>query len=394
MKKIYSLLLLVGLSIVVNAQQDNTAKLDLLRAPNSPGASLLGFATSEIERPSDVSAFMVSLQNSFSKSLSNYAVEFAPYWLLAKRGDFTTAGLNERNLKNVFKQTFVLSFAIKNPDSSETNFNKSSSYGGVGFKFSLIRGHYDKKTKNALKTIGDLQTEIVRSRNSDRVDWFESLELVELRKKRRDIVIADAANFEQNTEYIRISKQIAELEKALESRLTKLNDIKEIASKLKLTRIGWSWDVAGGVSAEFRDKRFDNSKVHNTGLWTSFGYSGCKGSSFLGLVRYLYNPDKVFANNNSPNQIEDLSTLDAGGRYVFQSNDSKFSFGLEAIYRSVLSSGTNDKSSWRCVFNTDYSIWDNQKLTFSFGRNFDKSISKDGNLVAALTLLFGLGNRR
>ncbi|RZJ77425.1 MAG: hypothetical protein EOO47_16845 [Flavobacterium sp.] len=398
MKKIYFLLLLVGISIVVNAQQDTTAKLDLLRAPNSPGASLLGFATSEIERPSDVSAFMVSLQNSFSKSLSNYAVEFAPYWLLANKGDYTTAGLNERNLKSVFKQTFVLSFAIKNPDTSETNFNKLSSYGGVGFKFSLIRGNYDKKTENALKTIGDLQNELVSSRNSETVDWFESKELVKLREERKVIVISNAANFEQNAEYIRISEQISELEKALKKKLefglTKLNDIKEIASKLKLTRIGWSWDIAGGVSTEFRNKRFDNSKVHNTGLWTSFGYSGSKGSSFLGLVRYLYNPDRVFANNDSPNQINDLSTLDAGGRYVFQSKDSKFSFGFEAIYRSVLSSATTDKSSWRCVFNTDYSVWDNQKLTFSFGRNFDNSISKDGNLVAALTLLFGLGNRR
>ena len=410
MKKIYSIICLLCSVLFVNAQQDTTAKkdtiavkdssvkLDLLRAPSSPGASLLGFATSEIERPSDVSAFMVSLQNSFSKPLSNYAVEFAPYWLFAKKGDFTTAGLNTGNFSNVFKQTFVLSFALKNPDSADTDFNRTSTYGSVGFKFSLLRGHYDKKTGDALNTIGDLQYDIIRSRNKEMVDWFESEELVKLREKRRAIVISDPKNFEQNDKYIEISKEITKLEedlkKRLEPGLAKLKDIKEIASKLILTRVGWSWDVAGGVSAEFRDKRFDNSKIHNAGLWTSFGYSGTKGSSFLGLVRYLYNPDKVFANNNAPALVEDISTLDAGGRYVFLSTDSKFSLGLEAIYRSVLSSSTNYKSSWRCVFNADYAIWDNQKLTFSFGRNFDKSLIKDGNLVVALTLLFGLGNKR
>ncbi len=46
------------------------------------------------------------------------------------------------------------------------------------------------------------------------------------------------------------------------------------------------------------------------------------------------------------------------------------------------------------VFNADYAIWKNQKLTFSFGKNFDGAISKGGNLIAALTFLAGFGNKR
>jgi hypothetical protein len=46
------------------------------------------------------------------------------------------------------------------------------------------------------------------------------------------------------------------------------------------------------------------------------------------------------------------------------------------------------------LFNADYALFKNQKLTFSFGRDFDGTISKDGNLIAALTLIAGFGNKR
>jgi hypothetical protein len=46
------------------------------------------------------------------------------------------------------------------------------------------------------------------------------------------------------------------------------------------------------------------------------------------------------------------------------------------------------------VANADYALAANQKLIFSFGRNFDGTITKEGNLVAALTVLFGFGTSR
>ena len=49
---------------------DTTIKVDLLKAPSSPASNLLGIAPSDIEKPTDVSAFMLSLQsatNSFIK---------------------------------------------------------------------------------------------------------------------------------------------------------------------------------------------------------------------------------------------------------------------------------------------------------------------------------------
>ena len=46
------------------------------------------------------------------------------------------------------------------------------------------------------------------------------------------------------------------------------------------------------------------------------------------------------------------------------------------------------------MFNIDYAILKNQKLTFSFGKNYDGTTTKDGNLIATLGMVFGFGNKR
>ena len=71
---------------------------------------------------------MLSLQsaaNSVAKLPSNYAIDIAPFWLF---GNTKEKRVNTHNLRSsygpdVFKQTFVLSLAFKNPDSSETSLN-------------------------------------------------------------------------------------------------------------------------------------------------------------------------------------------------------------------------------------------------------------------------------
>ena len=95
--------------------------------------------------------------------------------------------------------------------------------------------------------------------------------------------------------------------------------------------------------------------------------------------------------DNLQNNIGNISTFDTGLRFVFTKN--KFGGGAEALYRSILSSATV-KPSWRVVANADYALSDNQKIIFSFGRNFDGTVTKNGNLVAALTVLFGIGTNR
>jgi hypothetical protein len=66
---------------------------------------------------------------------------------------------------------------------------------------------------------------------------------------------------------------------------------------------------------------------------------------------------------------------------------------VEAIYRSVLQENTIDPN-WRLVFSAEYDVGMNQKLSFSFGRNFDRTISRGGNLMTALNFIKGFGNKR
>ena len=104
-------IIMIHFSAFVFAQGDDKVvveDLNLLTAPASPGANLLGFATSDIEKPTELTDFMVSLQSatsSLTKLPSNYAVDFVPFLLLKKAGDISLDGQSKD--KNIFKQTLV-----------------------------------------------------------------------------------------------------------------------------------------------------------------------------------------------------------------------------------------------------------------------------------------------
>ncbi|HEX4875688.1 MAG TPA: hypothetical protein VFV31_03395 [Chitinophagaceae bacterium] len=387
------------------AQDTSKINLDLLRAPSSPGANLLGFAVSEIEKPSDVSAFMATLQTAssgFTKLPSNYAIDIAPFWLGRRSRGFEINSLNKKDFKTVFRQTFVISAAVRNADSADKRFNPQSTYTGLGFKFSIIRGHYDTKTTLALNNIGVMQSIITTSLDDvKKKAYVESKVLQKKMKRLNELEDLFAENVEEVPEYKQLSKEVAEIEKKILDSIVAIDKIKESigilkrkAAEFKLERTGLFWDIAGGSSFEFINATFNKSRVHNAGIWTNFGINTEKGFTLIGLIRYLYNPEKIYAANNSPLfKRANISTFDAGGRAAFSGPESRFLFSMEAVYRSVLSRSTIDPS-WRLALNAEYDIGRNQKLTFVFGRAFDGTVTKDGNLIAALNFLTGFGNKR
>ncbi|MFT3703478.1 MAG: hypothetical protein QM802_13970 [Agriterribacter sp.] len=403
---------LFSCNVMAQKEIDTTITVDLLSAPASPASNLLGIAPSDIDKPTDVSSFMLSLQsasNSFTKLPSNYAVDIAPYWLFkkSKKGDITTKGFGESSGINVIKQTLVLSFAIRSPDSLEGSaLNAKSIYGGFGFKFSFLRGKYDNSTNEALKKIKALQD--IRLRHLDKVMTGYKAnvdpDVIELRQKRKDLFKDKTKPEEINA--VRASAEFIDIENQLNKKLADYKEkekteqedaldqeIQNIASTFQTYRMGWTWDLAGGISTEFRNMQFNNSKIYNAGVWTTFGYTDTTYGAGLMILRLLHNPDQIFAKDNAVNDIGNITTFDAGVRYIYERPQSKFSASVEAIYRSVLTANTIDPS-WRIVFNADYRILPNQKLTFSIGRNFDGTITKAGNLIAALTFLKGFGNKR
>lgn len=412
MKKIVFLIFLAtGNKMYAQPNLDTTIKVDLLRAPSSPASNLLGIATSDIDKPTDVSSFMLSLQSAaglFTKFPSSYAIDIAPYWLFknSKKGDITTEGFRKSSGKDVFKQTLVLSLAIKNTDSTETTLAPSSTYGGFGFKFSILRGKYDHTTNEKLNAIKKMQDEklVYLGQVREKYDSINDPVRDSLKKKQKSLFVPGMTA--EQIENVQTGKVYRDIDSILKQRLTDFREqetldaqneldekIKKIASEFQTERIGWTWDIAGGISAEFRNRKLNNSKVYNAGVWTTFGYTDVTYGAGLFLLRLLHNPDIIFAKDNSPKETGDITTFDAGFRYIYAKPQSKFNASLEAIYRSVLSSNTIDPS-WRLVFNAGYAIWQNQKLTFSFGRNFDGTTTKDGNLIAALSFLTGFGNKR
>jgi hypothetical protein len=396
---------LCSVAVTALAQNEEGVMLDILRAPVSPAANLLGIATTDIDKPTDVSAFMLSLQSassSYSKLPSNYAVDVSPFYLFTKkRGDFTTNGLQSTKYGDIFKQTFIISAAIRNEDEIESNLTSNNAYAGLGIKFSILRGEYDSETKSKLDKIISLQKKMTNELTKIVQAWItkNDPEYAVLVTQRQLLLAGKADRAMKSDEYKKLETQLSEKLQAFTTEQTEqvkqevFAEIKQTAATFQTSRVGLSWDVNGGISGEFIDKKINKSQVYNAGVWTNFGYTTQDGLAFLALARYLYNPDKIFALDNQTNKICNISTLDGGLRLVYSGPQSKFSASAEGIYRSVLSSNTINPS-WRVVFNADYAIFQNQKLTFSFGRNFDHTVSRDGNLIAALTFLAGFGNNR
>jgi hypothetical protein len=374
-------------------------KLDLLRAPSSPGANLLGFSVSDIEKPSDVSDFMLTLQsatNSNSIFPTNYAVDLAPFWIFRSKG-LTTDKFNTGNFADVFKQTFVISTAIRNADSSSRDFDKQNLYHSIGTKFSIIRGRLSNKALSVLESIHELQAEIASGVNQSLSQKLEADSIYQGLKKDRQVILGEKMDPDHPDVLAVSAKMERRLEKLKEQIISsyteELAKLEKAAASFKVERFGFFIDFAGGISLEYINRTFNNSRVYNAGAWLTFGANYQNGISLMGITRYLENPKKVFADDLGVLKNEDVSTFDAGARIIYNHPASRFSISTEAIYRSVLTKNTIDPS-WRWVLNAEYDIGNNQRLTFFFGRAFNGATSKDGNVIAALNFLKGLGNSR
>ena len=165
------------------------------------------------------------------------------------------------------------------------------------------------------------------------------------------------------------------------------DSIRKVAQGLDFTREGFMMDLAGGFSYNFVSQT--NGTLYNAGAWVTAGEQWASGIDLLGVVRYLYDPQNTGVALSTTN----YHTIDAGARILYGPQTGKFSFGLEGIYRKV--SGTTAlNSSYRYALTTDYKVGTNQVLSFNIGRDFNGTINKGGNLIAALNFLIGFGSTR
>jgi hypothetical protein len=385
---------------------DSTVDLNVLNAPANPAFNLMGISPSSIDKPSDLNAFRLSLQNAtnnFTKLPSNYAVEIAPGLLFRKKSQ-TLQQFNSVKFGDVFWQSLSLSIGMAQAtdnDGGDSEDTVSFTKIGVGVKFSIIRPKWksgpidtfysllrkthDEYSKMAEKQIDgnprlkSINIEMVKAAESNNIQKIHELDL--LRKSIRDSIINTFENQEKsdNLKYMDNYKKAAQ-------------EFKKYAQGLKIERVGAFLDFATGVALDFPDNKFNNSLVSKAGAWLTGGYeNGNKGLSVLGITRYLFQPDKIFADSTGKIATTNISTFDAGAKVSLTAFKGKFNVSTEAIYRSVLNHNVI-KPSWRLTFNAEYDLGiKNQKITLAIGRNFDGTVTKDGTLIAAINFVKGFG---
>jgi hypothetical protein len=334
-------LLLVPAAVSVaqdKKQIDTSITIDLLRAPSSPGAILAGISPSEIQKPTDVTSFMVSLQqstNNFSQLPKSYALDFAPGLSFNSR-NLTVDHYTSNSFKDNFVQSFTISAAFRNLDAGEEDsLTSPATRLGLGFRFSILRGKLNTASYSLLKSLGAQQVKVLHGlvgdldtlTRNDAIIQEAEIRMAELEDSGRKNSL-DYATWQK----IAVDREDELKSKAIESNKDELDRLTEMGRNLKIEKIGAKIDVAGGLVVDFLERTFNNSYVTKGGLWVTGGWETNSGWSFLGIGRYLFNPDKIFADENGLIRSANVSTFDFGGRVIFSSPVSRFSLSSEAIY--------------------------------------------------------------
>jgi hypothetical protein len=366
----FMLVCLSLLAAAAAAQPD----LQLLQAPSSPAFVLLGVEPASVERPGDPSDLSVSLLTAtqkFSVLPQNYAMGFAPYWLLGagKRVTFDQ-WRREGSLATTIAQTLDLSFAAVSRETDVTAL-------GVGLRFSLRRGSIPASAAAdrlaeleaaQLDAARDLSARIMAAESADTV--MTALEAVLLTPG----LTPEASAVVEQAIATRRTQLVAALEPlAREKYYAKLG---ELAAQVDLRRQGFKLDFAGGATGDFPGRKVEDGRLDRGGAWLTGGYEGSR-FAFLGVARWM--AENVAGGDN-------VSSFDAGARVVY-AGARRFAASLEGLNR-----WSSADDTWRASLIVDYDVLPNRTLSVSLGRDFEGRAT--GNLIAAVQLLMGFGAKR
>jgi hypothetical protein len=372
MKKILIFVCLSISNMLLFAQNSNT-DFDNLKASNSPAFNMLGIANSDVEHPTELSDFAVNIKTAtinLTAIPNNYAFEIAPFLLLRKQLNYknvTVDRFNKTNIGDVLKQTFLFSFGMNQYFGDKQNVDSTSKM-AIGIKFAIVRPKWNKKTNQQFeKTIRGMKDKL-----NDYTEKYRELQANDALLNR---LIEEGDN-------AKIVKRKQELKKEIELE-------EAVLEKFTIEREGWFVDFTSGIAFNYPNNNFDKGFVNKAGAWLTGGYENIsdKNVSALCIARYLYNAG---AYNSFANGIHNV---DMGARLLANDGkNNKYLISAEAVWR-YLPQQTN-ASNWRLVANLEYAMNANQRLTFSFGRNYNGSTNSGGNLIAALNFIRGFGNKK
>lgn len=385
---------------LVGQDLDTTAKFDLFALPSSPAANLLDIAPSEINTPSDPSEFLLALQsntNNFTSLPNSFAIEMAPKWLFSGKKKYKSLFISPKKYSEKLWQSLTISAGVKS--TLDSLINQQSTQTSLGFKLSFLRGDtisYDVSSIKKLRALlekNNTKFEKLLSDATTNDSLYLSLE-GEARKAKKAGKDTIANNYLK-----RMSNRKEELRKNISKRISseireEAKEMKKIAQKIKFRRYGPKLDFAGGVVLNFPNQQFNKVTVSKAGLWLVGGYEIKNDIAFLGIVRYLYNPNQAFSDSLNIIQTgENLHGLDFGAKIAYMGRNNKFSGSAEAVYRLIVNNN-QVTPGWKVALNLEYSISKAIKVNLALGKDFNGNISKQGNVIALLSLFTGIGNSR
>ena len=401
------ILLCTFLSQVGFAQRESIS-IDQLQVPSSPAFNILDISPNSIDRPKNPTDFALALGNAtsgFSTIPKNYAIEVAPFWIVGKN-NATSKDFIANNLGKNILQTATFSLGTSDAkslvDSSE--FRKLA----FALKFSISRGEVgtDFKTwgDSVYRCLGRISMLIgeplATLTNSDKKlrSWHDSLLLTTL--------TADDRSRIQNSMNMRSGELQSNAEKWAQDSIKNYNEnvavLKALMSRTDFRRYGFKLDYAVGAAWDYPDSSFDRSYISKFSTWVTLGYEKEQGINWLGVLRYNYNVNRLYRNSVDAivNNIN-IADLDYGLR-VYSDMTTKLTMSFEWLQRKRLFNEdrlTNNKvklpeNTNRYVFTANYKVGKNQNLSFTYGKNFDSTTIKEGNLIAALNFLIGFGSAR
>jgi hypothetical protein len=360
------------------AKADESISIDAMVVPSSPGFVLLGIEPASIERPGTVMDLTFSVMNRLGNTEGlpkDFALELAPYWLFGAGNLTYEKYADYRNIWANIIQTGSVSIAsASGPDSSLGSL-------AFGLRFSILRGKINDEFESykrrldtlrlSLKELNAIYSPYIQQR-MERDELVTALDSAWFTAERAgNQALMDNINAQKTLRLIEIK---AAIDKEFADSLAV---IRKLASDLRLRRIGWKLDIAGGTVTMFPNRIFDNGKMSRWGIWATGGYEW-RNWSALGVVRYLGDRDQ-----------RDLSSLDMGGRLII--DISKLSLSTEVVSRNFPESKAND-DIWRLAGIADYAIAKNKSLSLTIGRDFGGNYS--GSLITLLNLVFGFGSDR
>lgn len=374
-----------GLSISLFSQEEKV-NLNTLTAPSSPAATLLGISPSQIDKPRDPSEFMasvVSASGGISRLPENYAVEMAPAWMFGGN-KITFSDFKSNALPHNLWQSLTISAAVGGKGQSADNPENPTQV-AFGLKTSFLRGHRfnqeaETKVASAQNALNRLNTRLLDSLRSD----MQYQRLIE--RSLDNPADTLERNAYQKRKYQKFRSQDGQ-------EVQELQEIQEALQDLRFTRIGFKLDLTAGVVQDFPSGKFDSVSVSKLGVWLTAGYEGEKGLSILGIARILQQADAQFTAADGKIQQGNVQNFDAGARLNFAPLKGKYSLSAEALFRG--SNRAKDiPNTHRLALNMEYKLAQNISLNFSYGRDFDGTITRDGNVIALLSLFTSFGNAK